>query len=351
MCARVLAASERMADMTLWLTRAGRFGEGETLALEKNLAVIGWEEMPDLAQYPDRESLKAGIAERYPDRSPGAVTNWAGQLWTFVHQIQKGDLVALPMKSRSAIVIGEVEGPYEYRADLGEKFRHTRRVKWFPEMARTAFDQDLLYSLGAFMTVCKIERNNAEARVKAMLEGKTLQQEITDSLPTDENSPQDLEEYGRNQIRGFITKNFDGDDFARLVGGLLKAQGYTVLISEKGADGGIDILAGRGGLGFDTPRLAVQVKLKSQQADSKVVRELQGAMKDFRADQGLFVSWGGYNKVALSEGRKRFFDIRLWDDNDFIDALLSVYDKLDPELQAELPLKRVWTLVSEKQDG
>lgn len=35
-------------------------------------------------------------------------------------------------------------------------------------MPRSSFDQDLRYSLGAFMTVCRMARNDAEARVRAM---------------------------------------------------------------------------------------------------------------------------------------------------------------------------------------
>ena len=36
------------------------------------------------------------------------------------------------------------------------------------DIPRSNFDQDLLYSFGAFMTVCRIKRNRAEERLKAM---------------------------------------------------------------------------------------------------------------------------------------------------------------------------------------
>ena len=54
------------------------------------------------------------------------------------------------------------------------KPRHTRPVQWLQtDIPRTTFEQDLLYSFGAFMTVCKISRNDAESRrVAAVLEGK-----------------------------------------------------------------------------------------------------------------------------------------------------------------------------------
>jgi len=338
--------------MTLWLVRAGRHGEGESLALEHNLVLAGWEDAPALNQFSTRDELKAKLAEVYADEGTGTVTNWTGQLWTFAHRIQPGDLVALPLKSRAVVAIGRVEGAYEYRPDFDSRFKHVRPVKWLKEIARTEFDQDLLYSLGAFMTVCQIQRNQAEIRVKALLSGQPQPTSPQNDLSGADDAAQvDLQEYGRDQITAYISQKFKGHAMARLLEGVLRAQGYTVYRSPEGADGGIDLLAGQGALGFAAPRLGVQVKSGDGQADVKVVRELQGVLKDFGADQGLFLSWGGFNKAAYTEARKRFFNIRLWDSKDFVDALLSVYDQLDPELQAELPLKRIWTLVSEKQDG
>ena len=35
--------------MAVWLVRAGRNGERESFALEENLAVIGFDDLPDLS--------------------------------------------------------------------------------------------------------------------------------------------------------------------------------------------------------------------------------------------------------------------------------------------------------------
>jgi restriction system protein len=43
-----------------------------------------------------------------------------------------------------------------------------------------------------------------------------------------------------------------------------------------------------------------------------------------------------------------FFQIRLWDCDDVIGKVQEVYERLSPEVQAELPLRRVWTLVPEE---
>lgn len=36
--------------MTVWLVRAEKNGERQDLALKEGLAVIGWEELPDLSK-------------------------------------------------------------------------------------------------------------------------------------------------------------------------------------------------------------------------------------------------------------------------------------------------------------
>ena len=53
--------------MTLWLIRAGRYGEREDFALENKLAVIGWDNLPDLSRIENREELAEILAEKYPD--------------------------------------------------------------------------------------------------------------------------------------------------------------------------------------------------------------------------------------------------------------------------------------------
>jgi len=135
--------------MRAWLVRAGRLGEQEALALRDNLAVIGWAELPDLSGQHTRQSLMELLQQTYPDASSKRLMNWQAQLWAFLHTISEGDLVVLPLKTTSAVAIGEVVGGYKYRGDLPPRARHTRPVKWLKvDLPRTAFGQDLLYSHG-----------------------------------------------------------------------------------------------------------------------------------------------------------------------------------------------------------
>jgi len=77
------------------------------------------------------------------------------------------------------------------------------------------------------------------------------------------------------------------------------------------------------------------------------MRELQGVVRSFGADQGLLVSWGGFKQSVINEARQHFFEIRLWDAGDILSHLFAHYDQLPEDLRAEIPLKRVWILLLE----
>lgn len=66
------------------------------------------------------------------------VANQVGQLWAFVREIQKGDIVALPLKSKPAIAIGRVEGNYEYNEAVPQ-LKHIRQVIWLKIIPRSDY--------------------------------------------------------------------------------------------------------------------------------------------------------------------------------------------------------------------
>jgi restriction system protein len=68
---------------------------------------------------------------------------------------------------------------------------------------------------------------------------------------------------------------------------LPQAQGYETNVSPPGPDSGIDIVAGRGPLGFEEPRLVVQVKSGDINVDHPTLQSLIGCVQDTHADHGL----------------------------------------------------------------
>lgn len=341
--------------MSVWLVRGGRHGEQEAQALDNCLACIGWIETPDLSEVKSKAQLRKVLEQTYPKWNANQLGNQLAQLNAFLFEMKLGDLVVMPMKTTSQIAIGKIAGEYQYREDLGNT-HHVRPTKWLvTDLPRTRFQQDLLYSLGASMTVCRIARNNAEERVKVVAQGKpdpgfgkygggTGTEIIDAALP-------DVEQMAQDQILSYMESRFKGHALSRLVDAVLKAEGYVTQLSTPGPDGGVDILARRGALGLEGPRMCVQVKSSNSPSDVTVFRGLQGSMATFKADEGLLVSWGGFNTAVQKEARLSFFSVRLWDADDLLAAVTRNYDKLPEELQKDLPLKRIWALVPGDSEG
>lgn len=348
--------------MSIWLVRAGTHGEYEQKFLEEGRVYVTWDRLDlNVAAQPDRETFTREFSARYPDSKPKAVSNWVSQIWPFAHEMQTGDLVVMPLKTQRAIQIGELAGDYHFEPSGPSPFYHWRPVKWISEpVPRDHFGTDLLNSFGAFLTICRIQRNNAEERINAMrangwkpetirsVTRPAVAPVVTDGDPEAEDT--DLEELARDQIAALISARFKGHGLARLVEGILAAQGYVTYRSPEGADGGADILAGAGPLGFGTPRLVVEVKSEAGPIDRATVDKLLGAVTKFGAQEGLFVSWSGFKTTVQRELAASFFRVRLWTQKELLEALFANYERLDEELRAELPLKRVWTVTIPKDE-
>jgi restriction system protein len=342
----------------LWLVRLGKHGEQESHALDTGELVLGFE-AGDLGSAKDRDAVLKVVEKAWPDEKHKTQLNFAAQLNQFCNMIQNGDLVVVPLKTAAKIAIGEITGPYKPTADG----RPIRPVRWLkPDIPREVFRQDLLYSFGAFMTVCEISRNDALQRVEAILKtGRDPGYEsgiavpthapASPDTPTAEEAEVDLDEIAKDQIERRVASAFTGHDFTRLVAEILKAQGYVVNVSPPGPDQGIDIVAGRGGLGFEGPKLVVQVKSGNVVADQPTLQALIGAVQDTHADQGLLVCWGGFKKPVEQRRNELFFRIRLWGRAEILDALFEVYDRLPEQFRAELPLRRTWMLVPDDEEA
>ena len=310
--------------MALWISRAGSHGEYEKRFLEEGRIYLTWDGLKfDLSKRLTKEALRELLQGVY-NYSKGALINYSGQVWAFYKKMEVGDWVILPSKLKPAIHIAEITGGYEFDSAAEDPFYHYRKVRWITtDIPRSNFDQDLLYSFGAFMTVCQVKRNDAEKRVHTMAKShwKSTIKPPKKSLEDDEGGEPDkgtadLEEIAQDQIAKIIIAKFKGHGMARLVDGILKAQGYTTYVSPEGPDKGVDILAAQGALGFGEPRICVQVKSGDSPLDRPTLDQLIGTMQNVQAKQGLLVSWGGFKSSVDKEEANQFFRVRLWDQKD-----------------------------------
>jgi restriction system protein len=307
--------------------------------------------------------MKAHALEVMPNAKPAAAGNYAAQAWAFRGRIARGDLVVVPLKNTQHVAIGRMAGDYEYVADGAGVLHHIRTVEWLrTDIPRTVVGKDLLYSIGAFSTVVQVQRNDAAWRFSILASSPDAEDpgERPGSAPKVAASAEaaddaaladaatesgfDIDSYVSDRITARIRERFDGHRLSQLVGAILEAEGFVVQVSPPGADGGVDILAGRGLFGMDAPRVVVQVKSEPKAVSDTVVSQLHGAVTRNSADQGLLVAMGGVTRPAEQQLVGHKFRIAVWDSERLQRAIFDNYEALPADVKADLPLRRTWTL-------
>ncbi|MGI5191123.1 restriction endonuclease [Promicromonospora sp. CA-289599] len=349
-----------------WLIRAGRAGEREQWALSTGVSGGGFHEVADLSAAASREAVLQAVRTAFPGAKDGKVHNFAAQLWALRSRIKTGDLVIMPLKNSPFLAMGQIVGEYEYLDVEDAALRHVRAVEWtVTDVPRAAVKQDLLYSLGAFLTICELKRNDAAyrlgqvartgtdpgARVRTTPGAKTVPGSAVDAddveVADTGGSHIDIEQYAFDRLTSHVIETFAGYRMQELVAAVLEADGFTCKVPPEGPDQGVDVLAGSGPLGLDVPRLVVQVKSEAGPVGAPVVQQMLGAMSHHQAQQGLLVAWGGLTKPAEQQLATQYFRVRVWNSKDLLEAVFRTYPRLPEEIRNDLPLKQVWALVEE----
>lgn len=333
--------------MTAWVVRGGSRGEWEETFLSGGIVGVDFGQRQSVAEFDSRESLREDVMVG------GEGRNAADQLWNFSHEIRNGDMIVLPRKRPKVIAVGRVLGDYEFRPDM--EAQHVRPVRWIAQdIPRAAFGQDLLNSLGGLATVYRIRAIDSESRIEKVTDqrssGATVEDpETTPSIGDNEEFKVDLEEQINDRITERIRQRFSGTRLEYLVAEILRASGYRALETRPGPDGGIDVVAGQGDMGFGQPRLCVQVKSGRSAVDIADYNRLQGNIGSYGADHGLMVSLGDFTRAVRNENERTFFQIRLWGPNDLVDKLLETYDDLPDDIRSEIPLRNRRVLIETEE--
>lgn len=348
-----------------WVIRSGKYGERDQWALDNGVSGGGWKEFGDLSPFETKEEIALAVGAALPGASASRLANYTGQVYALRARIKPGDLLVMPLKTTNKIALGRVKAGYSFVAsETDPERRHVVKVDWQrTDLPRTAVKQDLLFTLGSAMSIFAPSKNNAVARLEHLLVsgtdpgsggpaiGKagaavgtppTSLSEVDLSVDEPELTA-DIEEVARDQITVRIAEEFAGHGLATLVTAILSAEGLLCAQAPPGPDGGIDITAGRGPLGLDSPRVLAQVK-SGAQIGSPVVTQLHGVMTTHGADQGLLVAWGGLSKAARDALKNHHLRVRVWEAADVVDAMLRNYDRLPDDIREKLPLRRVWML-------
>lgn len=325
----------------IWMVRAAGGGVLLDEFRERSVVAIGWSRVGRLSEFKDKKTIETKIKEIWPEWSRGKVAISAGMVHRFVHEIKVGDGVITYDSSRRRYLVGEVTGTYDHIPTELESFPNIHNVKWLGEVSRDDLSVSTKNSLGAISTLFLLS-DEAATEIRHVIAGERLKENvIEEELESNEDEIlKDIQARALEFIKDKVNR-LDWDELQELVAGLLRAMGYKTKVSPSGPDRGKDIVASPDGFGFESPRIIVEVKHRTNSAmGSQEIRSfLGGRHKD---DKGLYVSTGGFTKDAKYEAERGSIPLTLMDIDELVQAIVENYEKMDIDTQRLLPLKKVF---------
>ncbi len=330
--------------MVMWMVRSSG-GRITNAFIERGLVAIGWDALPmNIVDYKSREDIRKAVSLSWPDMKEGAISTSVGQLLKFAKTLKRGDSVVTYDSAARQYYIGEIIGDHEYHSNAENGFTNTRSVKWDPKpISRDNLSNTTKNSLGSILTIFKVPELS-EQELLAKNSGQLIQE--IKNKKNDEIDESSIE----LQINSVQEKAFElikdkvialsWEDMQELVAGILRGMGYKTRISPSGSDRGKDIIASPDGLGFEPPRIVVEVKHRKGAMGSQEIRSfLGGRHKD---DKGLYVSTGGFTKEAKYEAERANIPLTLIDIDDLVSILLENYEAMDTNMKTLIPISRIY---------
>jgi restriction system protein len=333
-----------MTNKTMWMVRAGEGGFRFDDFKEASRVSIGWFEIGDLSPFRTREDFNKVVTRNFPKSRKGQVVSAASTLFRFVCEIKVGDAVITYGPSERVYLVGRVTSDYKFSPEVSLEQPNGHDVEWRGQVTRDALSVGARNSLGSTLTLFQVPDEVAQ-EIAEKLDGKVRPSKEAVSVPDDVEVEQVDDLYKDIQSKGFEfikdkVNELDWGEMQELVAGLLRAMGYKTRISPNGADRGKDIVASPDGLGFEDPRIVVEVKHRGAAMGSQEIRSFLGGRH--ANDKGLYVSTGGFTKDARYEAERAPIPVTLMDIDDLVKSLLEHYEKMDIDMQRLIPLRKVY---------
>jgi restriction system protein len=334
-----------MANMPMWMVRAGEAGFRFEDFKAGSYVSIGWAEMGDLSGLKSREDFGTAVAHTYPTMRKAQAAASTGQPFRFVREIKLGDTVVTYDRSERTYLVGTVKSEYEFAPGESAEQPNIRRVNWRGNVDRDDLSVTARNSLGAIATLFQVPAEVA-IEMEQLLVGARPVVSPAIEVPLTGNVDEQVSDLYRDvQGKGFEfikdkVNQLDWEEMQELVAGLLRAMGYKTRISPSGSDRGKDIVASPDGLGFEDPRIVVEVKHRNSSMGSQEIRSFLGGRHE--NDKGLYVSTGGFTKDARYEAERGRIPVTLMDLDDLVKALLEHYERMDIDMQRLIPLRKVY---------
>lgn len=324
----------------LWMVRAGEGGYLFDEFKEKNIIAIGWNSIGNISKQIDLDGLKSKLKLNYPENKSSQNNNFAGQIFRFRNEFQIGDFVITYNPETRLYSLGKITSDYKYSEE--KEFHHYREVSWLKVIPRDELSTKTKNTLGSVLTIFKIVGQSKDEILgnKQTNDLKSGFEEEEDEL---EESLEFIKENFEAKSHEFIKdklQELDWDEMEELVAGILRGMGYRTILTPKGPDRGVDIIASPDGLGLENPKIKVEVKHRNSSMGASEIRNFIGGLRP--NDRGLYVSTGGFSKDAKYEADRANNPITLIDLDFMVNLIIQQYDQFDPDTRALIPLRRIY---------
>jgi restriction system protein len=327
-----------------WMIRAGRGGYvADDFA--RGYVAIGWDRVGDLTRATTPAEVRNAYKQAYSDAKPGEIGSAVAMINKFRSTIKIGDQIISYDPSRREYMIGRVMGEYTFNSDVVKDHPHVRRVEWIGRVSRDRLRVRSRNTLGSTLTLFSIPEDVLHDVLEAL--GGRDERHDAKAIAVDEVQREELEESREDTearalelIKDRLLR-LDPEQMEHLVAALLRAMGYRTRVTPKGPDRGVDVFASPDGLGFQEPRIKVEVKhRRGTTIGSQEIRSFLGGLRP--GDRGLYVSTGGYSKEGKYEAERSNFPISLLDLHELASYIVAHYESFDLEGKALIPLVKVY---------
>lgn len=146
----------------MWVIRAGQNSLHYDKYIQNSKVYIPWDGYrTDLSELKTRADFRTIVIEEKGIDNRISVSNWAGQLYTFTRELEKGDFVLIPSKGSRTYSLAKIVSDYQYDKREKDKLYHSREIEIMDtEIPRDIFSQSVIYSLGAFRTIFRAKHED-----------------------------------------------------------------------------------------------------------------------------------------------------------------------------------------------
>lgn len=386
---------------TIWMVKPGYDKEYEAYCIEDNRVFLSLPQLAemDFTEVENYAGIRALIEEQSESLAGQQIIQLADDMADFCLRMTRGDLVLMPLTEPGRVAIGKILSPYGYDSANPAPLRHLRDVEWITkESFQKHFDEGVTKVLNEKALIARVTHPAAERQVFSEI-GKAIQKTtwredsadsrplVTPEIAVDSRlvnpvspidtqganvSERELPAPGQDRVRvslredasshssAFVPSEEEGGGDIRpevwsrvegyinrhglldLVQHILTSDGYQIgFVERTGAQSALFQIS-RGRFGFESPRVLVNLIGGFESLEAGAIERLKTLAGAQNMDAILVVGW--HAPSADIRSALNLEGLQLWTGDDILSHLLRSYETLPGTVQAEIGLRRIWTV-------